>query len=181
MSHCSLVSFFVGATAAGCVAPASSQPCEGSCDDALAAVASPESGFFYDPTSGTCRDATNVEGYNPLDVDALFGPAVTDSAQNVTIADRHAECVDFEGFDFYAYLHPPDSFKYADLLRWDLRGAKLDGSNLSWTTFVDAQMGGTQFRAATFGYTMVFAVVDANTQQHASCVARQEHLVECIR
>jgi len=134
--------------------------------------------FKYDPATGVCRDDSQTIGLNPLDRQSLFANGTVTQTKQIILVSRDAECVDFSGFDLYGYLKSQGYQSYIMLRHWNLRGAKLDHTNLSWTVIEDADLEGTDIRQASLGYSTIQGTIDRFTTLNSACNADGNH-VEC--
>ena len=118
--------------------------------------------FTYQPELGACRDAEGAGGFN----------------QGVPLAyvretgDGH--CVDLGGKD----LGDGDT-AYPKLEEWDLRGARLEASQLHFAFLLDARLEGADLDGLQYGYAMVTGTIDGATKLPPGCTVDEEHLATC--
>lgn len=124
----------------------------------------PKHVFRYNPKTGTCENGKKQKGYNPVNVEALFGVKLA-LAKSETFrpkkAYRHvdAECVDFRAFNFNTIM----KFQYTNLEHWNLRGARLDDAKFFFARMNKADLRGAALKRLKFGYTTINGQIDKYT------------------
>lgn len=129
----------------------------------LSAVADTSS-FHYNVRSGKCFNAEGIEGVNAFDKATVFvfDQNIVESAERVA-SNKNLECTDLRNIDFKSEFHSEAS--YVHLKNWNLRGARVDGSNMKWMYFISGTLEGVDFSNSVLGYTLFKAVkVDARTR-----------------
>lgn len=114
--------------------------------------------FRYDAARG-CIDKQGRTGLNQLESNVVFRPDPGGVEGRMTLSDRDAECVDLRGVAFEQYV----GLNYAELRRWNLRGADLSGAKFFFANLLEADLRGTRLRDLSFGYARIEGVIDART------------------
>ena len=104
--------------------------------------------FLYN--EGECLNKEGQEGYNPWTLEMI----------RIT---RNGECSNLEGQELN------DGFYNYPILNWNLKGANLNGSDVTFSNFYDVQLEGAQFDTMTMGYVRIRGSIDTYTKYGFSC------------
>lgn len=136
--------------------------------------------FKYDASKGYCVDANGKIGLSKVDLKALLKLDASSTSARPRISKVQAECADLAKLDLDMQVNTvSDRKNYVQMIDWNLRGANLNGANLSFGVLTNADLSGAQFDKAKLGYSNVSGKVDKATKVHSSCsIAGTE--VSCV-
>lgn len=115
--------------------------------------------FIYN--EGKCQNKEGNEGYNPWSLEMV----------RVT---RNGECSNLEGQELN------DGFYNYPVLNWNLKGANLNGADVTFSNFYDVQLEGAKFDTMTMGYVRIRGSIDTYTKYGYSCeIDREPTKIKC--
>ena len=115
--------------------------------------------FFYN--EGKCLNNKGQDGYNPWTLEMI----------RVT---RNGECSNLEGQELN------DGFYNYPILNWNLKGANLNGADVTFSNFYDVQLEGAHFDTMTMGYVRIRGSIDSHTKYGFSCeIDREPTKIKC--